>query len=290
MPSLSSLLFWLDVALMALGTIVLAWAVVRWRRRGGDLLRGSPLRPNRMFMTDVWLCLLAYMLGAAVGHLIARALPLAGDEELLKAQRGILAAAAGQIAVIAAAILVAGQAFRRGLTGFGLTRLSLPRDAAIGTLGWLAALALCGLIVLATEQVLRVVAPDFHPPEHTVFQLLQDPATWPPLRVLALLGAALLAPAAEELLFRGILQTALTRVLPPRGRSMRHRWAAILMVAVVFGAMHSGTPHHMPALVGLGVLLGFLYERTGSLRACILLHMLFNVKSLLWYELAQQAG
>ena len=69
---------------------------------------------------------------------------------------------------------------------------------------------------------------------------------------------------------------------------MIHRWLAILVTAAVFGLMHVGTPQFVPALVALAIVLGFLYERSGSLLVPILVHMLFNGRSLLWYELQSQ--
>jgi membrane protease YdiL (CAAX protease family) len=60
---------------------------------------------------------------------------------------------------------------------------------------------------------------------------------------------------------------------------------AVGAAAVLFGLMHWGTPHHIPALIVLGLILGYAYERTGSLRVPIMIHILFNAKSLLWYAL-----
>ncbi|MEN6337366.1 MAG: CPBP family intramembrane glutamic endopeptidase, partial [Phycisphaerales bacterium] len=70
-----------------------------------------------------------------------------------------------------------------------------------------------------------------------------------------------------------------------RQGSLYHRWAAIACVAVWFGAMHWPTPQQVPALIILGVFLGYLYERTGSILAPIYLHILFNSKSVLWHYL-----
>jgi membrane protease YdiL (CAAX protease family) len=54
------------------------------------------------------------------------------------------------------------------------------------------------------------------------------------------------------------------------------------VVGVIFGAMHGPTPQHVPALMVFGCILGYVYERTGSLVLPILVHMMFNGKSLLW--------
>jgi hypothetical protein len=66
---------------------------------------------------------------------------------------------------------------------------------------------------------------------------------------------------------------------------MRHRWLAVLITAVLFGMMHFNVPQHVPPLIVFGFILGFLYEKTGSLYVPVLVHVLFNGKSLLWYQL-----
>jgi membrane protease YdiL (CAAX protease family) len=105
---------------------------------------------------------------------------------------------------------------------------------------------------------------------------------------MAFMGALLIAPVAEELLFRGILQSY-ARKLFPINRWLLHRWGSLIAVGILFGAMHGTTPHHIPALAVFGMILGYLYERTGSLTLPILVHILFNAKSLVWDTIMQTA-
>ncbi len=76
-----------------------------------------------------------------------------------------------------------------------------------------------------------------------------------------------IAPALEELLFRGYLQNSL---MP----KMNHH-AAIWLAALIFGAVHL-QPLATPALTALGVAFGYLYYKTGSLKTNIALHMINN--------------
>ena len=88
-------------------------------------------------------------------------------------------------------------------------------------------------------------------------------------------GALVLAPLFEELLFRGLL----LRSLQPL---MSDGWA-IGVQATVFGAVHFvggsplGTLIALPALIGLGVVSGILAVRSGNLSQSILLHVGFNL-------------
>ena len=93
-----------------------------------------------------------------------------------------------------------------------------------------------------------------------------------PNKILLLVAAALLAPMVEELLFRGLLQNAIADKIPI--------WAAILISALVFGAVHMDY-HAFPVLAGMGIVFGLLYHLTGSLRVTILAHMINNSAALL---------
>ena len=82
---------------------------------------------------------------------------------------------------------------------------------------------------------------------------------------------AVLAPIAEELLFRGLGYT----LLKPLGR-----WPAIVLTAVAFALAH-GLLEGFPLLVLFGAGLAYLRSRVGSIVPGILLHMAFNAFVLL---------
>ena len=86
-----------------------------------------------------------------------------------------------------------------------------------------------------------------------------------PLSVV-LLGACILGPVCEELLFRGLLAGRLARY----GQK-----PAALVSALLFGLYHANLSQFFYAFA-LGLLLAYAYFYTGTLRAPIALHMLFN--------------
>ena len=84
-----------------------------------------------------------------------------------------------------------------------------------------------------------------------------------------------LAPLSEEMFFRGFMYGGLRRTLPV--------WAAAAVSGGVFGLLHYTGPDSIgvvPQLAVLGVLLAWLYERTGSLWPPILLHTINNAIAL----------
>jgi uncharacterized protein len=89
--------------------------------------------------------------------------------------------------------------------------------------------------------------------------------------VLTFLGAGLLAPVFEELVFRGLLYRAWER---------RFGWfAAMLLASVVFALYH----RQFWSAFASSIVLVCLYRRTGSLWAPIIVHALGNIS--LWYPL-----
>jgi uncharacterized protein len=94
--------------------------------------------------------------------------------------------------------------------------------------------------------------------------------TWP-VQVLLI---AVLAPASEEVCFRGMLFGGLREKLP--------RLGAALLSGLIFGGLHAFTGiSAVPPLIVLGTLFALLYEKTGSIVPGILLHMLNNSVALL---------
>lgn len=90
-------------------------------------------------------------------------------------------------------------------------------------------------------------------------------------KALAYLAVVVAAPIAEELLFRGLLLRLAARAWGA--------WPAIVVTALAFGLLHL-EPWYLFGLVGLGLLLGWLYAATGSLTTCVLAHALHNAVSL----------
>lgn len=95
---------------------------------------------------------------------------------------------------------------------------------------------------------------------------------WPPGIGMVLAGAVFFAPVAEEAFFRGLLY-----------RVLRDRWrptTAMVISGVLFGAAHLNPGLLLPLSLG-GVLLAFVYERTGSLIASGVGHAFLNLTATL---------
>ncbi|HRR35176.1 MAG TPA: type II CAAX endopeptidase family protein [Kiritimatiellia bacterium] len=111
-------------------------------------------------------------------------------------------------------------------------------------------------------------------PPQTVFQWLKDGSVPLGTRLGLIAAAVIIAPAVEELVFRGILYRAL----------MRHRRFAFaaLLSGAYFALVHLHAPSFLP-LLALSVAFSAGYTATGSILTPIVMHALFNAVSLLVY-------
>ena len=91
-----------------------------------------------------------------------------------------------------------------------------------------------------------------------------------------IIGLGIVIPIAEELMFRGILYK--------RFRERQGFWYSALWSALLFSFIHSTTTQMIYAFL-LGVLLSYLYEKFGSFRAPVVLHILLNTGSVVFTEL-----
>ncbi|GIW70662.1 MAG: hypothetical protein KatS3mg102_0204 [Planctomycetota bacterium] len=175
----------------------------------------------------------------------------------------LLAGALALVLLAAGGLAAAGRA-PRGLEPLGLGRGPAGRVLGIGL--WYLLLAfpfVMGLQLLSQQLCDRLDWPRLPNPAAALFlttgRLLD--------LVLVAAIACVLAPLAEEVLFRGLLY------LPLRARL--GRTGAIVASAALFAAVHP--PVDMPAVFALGVALALAYERAGSLWAPIAAHAANNL-------------
>jgi len=89
---------------------------------------------------------------------------------------------------------------------------------------------------------------------------------------LAIVVVGLLAPIGEELFFRGYMLTRLRQAWSPG--------PAILVSAIAFGIIHGEWVHGLLA-AGIGVYLGLVTERSGSVVPAMICHAVNNTASVL---------
>ena len=182
---------------------------------------------------------------------------LRGDESVTFSLNSLLATSAVTELVLVGAVLVAARPFtlaRLRLQG-GRTSPGVLVAATVGAVALSEVLntliSLLGLAETGTVGALSRALQTAHGSSLAV----------------ALVVVALLAGFAEELFFRGFMQTRFAERWKPR--------MAGLVAAAFFGLMHMD-PVHAPLAFALGLWLGFVCERSGSLWPALLAHVTNN--------------
>jgi membrane protease YdiL (CAAX protease family) len=143
----------------------------------------------------------------------------------------------------------------------GLTRLPNWMDILLAPAGFIIYLLASGIIVTLVAEL--VPGFDTNEAQEVGFTNL----TYTYQYILAFITLVVVAPIAEEVLFRGYLYGKLRRVV-----SM---WLAILLTSVVFGVVHGQWNVGIDVFV-LSIVMCGLREMTGNIWAGILLHMMKN--------------
>jgi membrane protease YdiL (CAAX protease family) len=170
----------------------------------------------------------------------------------------------------------------RPLDGIGLVRGHLFRDIMMAVVLVVPVLFMAHVVEEAVVRTVTTVVPsqaeavrNLQSEEHRL-----EAEIWPESRneLTKLMGAAILivflAPLGEEMVFRGIAYTALRQ---------RGKWRALIVTSLLFAVAHMQVIHFIPIFL-IGLVLAYLFERTGSLKPAIALHMLVNlILMILWY-------
>ncbi|MGR6835135.1 CPBP family intramembrane glutamic endopeptidase [Syntrophomonas erecta] len=152
-----------------------------------------------------------------------------------------------------------------GIRGASLKDLgiNIPGGRLFVTYGLIGGMGLL-LIILILSYPVNLLQPDIQP---QVFeQMLRSTISGPSFLVLFIMGAVL-APLSEELFYRGMIYPVLRYPLGPI-------WGA-LVAGLIFGAAHWDVWRAIPLAVG-GVVLCYLYEKSGSIFVTALAHGIWN--------------
>jgi len=263
-----------DIVICLAGVALLAYWLLRTSLGRRALADSRPRRNNMPF----YLPLVPFFFSFGLVSLVALTV---GEltEDLPDWQSAVvdnIVLCAGAILTAALIIVLARAHFARRLKGFGLNLRKLPRDLLAAPVYLLATWPLIMAAIWLTIQLTQLASG--HEYQMQQHQQLKVAAQNPQLilRVLIFVGAVLIVPVFEELMFRGIIQTMVRSFF----RAGNQAWAAIALSSGLFAIMHE-EPGHWPALFVLGVCMGYAYEKTGSLWRPIFIHAIFNATSVI---------
>ena len=192
----------------------------------------------------------------------------------LNPKRSAVANFLAQLTAIVVIVAILRSRRRDGVSGLGLGVDRLPLRVGQAFVGYLAVWPICAGLLHVSLVVFVELGIEEEIRQHSAIVLLAE-STDRLLKILTVLSAVLLAPILEELVFRGVLY----RMLCDR---LGSAWPAAVVSGCAFGLIHFPSPQTVPPLIVLGIALSWIYTRTGSLLVPILLHAIFNGKTVLW--------
>lgn len=153
------------------------------------------------------------------------------------------------------AVLVLFNLIRREKLSETLTLRRVSADRLVSAAAMTPALYLVVIIVLALL------------PEQWMTGYIEASSALTNTGLVAFFSTVVVAPLVEEIIFRGLIQSRLSRAVPG--------WLAVLLAAAIFGICH-GEPVWMAYAFFLGAVFGFVAWRSGSILPTVVMHVVFN--------------
>lgn len=256
--------------LWLLAPMAAAFGVILWRGwLRPDALRDAPSRKIGFSPTDLLVAAGLMLTGMSLGSLVVARFVDAPLTTFMGAAIAAQLLGSG-LPVLYLGVRAATQ--DRGLRRIGYVPTRPVRDVSVGVVASVLAPAIVFGVMVLGAIVGALFGYDAPQLAHTLLTRLRDDGTTSGA-AMVVLSAVVVAPILEEALYRGLWQSMIVE-----GLGERLRWPAVMIAATIFMAVHIGAVdvQALPALWALGVMLGWLYERTGSLLPGILVHMAFN--------------
>ena len=257
-PSEASLL----IAVAAGAVFALGWFPLRSR-----LPHLQPLQPSKVIENGPMVFVLGFFVTLMTGLVIATLLGVGAGDDPASLKPAMTAQTLANVFGVGLMVYVA---TRRpdGAASVGLTAHRGPSAWIVGPCAWLAYLPVLLVVVVLNDWMHTEFG--WQRESQRALQLFLDDegnrrSVW------IWLSIGVFNPFLEEVAFRGVLYGGLRRAFPAP--------TAMGFSAAIFASLH-GPTNFLP-VAALGVLMAWLYERTGSLKAPTIAHALHNAATLL---------
>lgn len=164
------------------------------------------------------------------------------------------------------------------LAAVGLSLKNFSRNVFYGIVGYIAIVPILIGILAAIALFVNMI--QYVPPKQPVVELFLKEKNVTFLFYTSIF-AAIFGPMIEELFFRGFMYNAFKK-------RVGIFWA-MFITAATFALLHAHAVGFLPIMV-LGMLLAYLYEKTGTLVSSITVHVIHNLSMVFLVFLVKQLG
>ena len=154
--------------------------------------------------------------------------------------------------------------YKENLEALGLKFSSFFKNVLSGITGYIFMLPLLFTVLAVSVWLLNVIG--YTPPPQPVFEVFMKESRSRVLLFLTIF-VSVFGPIMEEMFFRGFMYSA-----------VKKRFGVLIgmiLSASIFSALHTNIVGFLPIMV-LGMFLAYLYEKTGSLVAPMVVHIIHN--------------
>ncbi|MBD3425746.1 MAG: CPBP family intramembrane metalloprotease [Candidatus Omnitrophica bacterium] len=155
--------------------------------------------------------------------------------------------------------------YGQDISQIGLTAKGFRKAVFYAAVGYICLVPVLFLIMLGTYFVTQLI--EYRPPVQPIVEVFMEEKETVVLW-LSTVFAAVFGPIAEEIFFRGFMYGALKK-------SLGVFWG-MMLTAAVFAMLHAHAVGFLPIMM-LGLLLAYLYEKTGSLVSSMTVHIMHNL-------------
>jgi membrane protease YdiL (CAAX protease family) len=168
--------------------------------------------------------------------------------------------------------------YKEKLIALGLTFKNLFRNIFYGIAGYIAGVPVFFAVVLIVFLVVKLIG--YVPERQPVVELFLKEEN-PTFLIYSSIFASIFGPFIEELFFRAFMYNAAKKVM--------RAFLAAVVTSGVFAFLHTNVVGFFPIMV-LGVLLTYMYEKTGSLVPSVTIHIVHNLAMVYFVFLVKGIG
>ncbi len=168
--------------------------------------------------------------------------------------------------------------YKEPLAALGISARNFLKNVFYGIIGYIALIPVLILILVIIAVIINITK--YVPERQPVVELfLKEKGV--AFLAYSSLFAAIIGPMIEELFFRGFLYSALKKYIGI--------FWAMAVTAGLFAALHAHIVGFFP-IMALGMLLAYIYEKTGTLVSSVTVHIIHNLSMVFLVFLVKQVG
>ncbi|MCK5451062.1 MAG: CPBP family intramembrane metalloprotease [Candidatus Omnitrophica bacterium] len=168
--------------------------------------------------------------------------------------------------------------YGQSIKEIGLSPANIAGNIFYAVIGYIAIIPIIVLIMTATFFTVKWIG--YKPPVQPIVRLFAEEKIVSVLWM-STIFAAIFGPVAEEIFFRGFMYPAVKKKMGI--------FLGIMITSFLFALLHAHIVGFLPIMV-LGVLLVYLYEKTGSIVPSIIVHIMHNVSMLVIVFITRSIG